>query len=349
MKQGFLCNILLVCSSLLSACGTAASPRSTAGTPAALQPTIASTSSPEPTVAGPTPTLAPHVLAQWKISNPSFIAIAFGSVWIPDHYGRRITRIDPTSNKIVAVIQGTSSHPESALEIGDQLWITGQMSDTMFIDPKTNTPSSDRLDGSHLYMAYGFDSVWLTTRENKLERLDPATKKSLALIPLEDGVSDCMNSVFVPFATTGSVWVDECDKTELIKVDPATNSVVSKTLYADLIDEAMAQTTVPAGKGNDFIWVSLPKGLLRISPQTGRGLTFLPLDPFQAGEGFIAVTDEAVWVAGDGQINRVDVATNTIDTTYKTQPGRLKLAIGFGSIWIRNFDLHLVQRLDLAP
>ena len=164
-----------------------------------------------------------------------------------------------------------------------------------------------------------------------------------------------MNDVLT---TAAAVWVVSCDKVELIKVDPATNSVVSKTPWITVIDQARAQTTVPAGKGTNFIWInvltgdgggSLPAGLLRIDPNTGTGLTFLSLTSDQGGDGFIAVTDEAVWVTGTGQINRVNVATNQIDATYATDPGRLKIGIGFGSVWLRNFEKNLIQRLDVAP
>jgi len=109
------------------------------------------------------------------------------------------------------------------------------------------------------------------------------------------------------------------------------------------------QTTVPVGKGTAFIWRIVPGGLLRIHPITGAGLTYLPLDAQQLGDGSFAVSDNAVWLAGDGQINRVNVVTNQIDATYTTDPGRLKIGIGFGSIWLRNFEKKLIQRLDIAP
>ena len=50
-----------------------------------------------------------------------------------------------------------------------------------------------------------------------------------------------------------------------IKVDPASNTIVSKTAYKQLIATAEAQTSIPAGKGTDFIWRTLSSGLLRIS------------------------------------------------------------------------------------
>lgn len=212
------------------------------------------------------------------------------------------------------------------------------------------------MKGEHHYIAYGFNSLWITTGDNKLDRVDPATSEISASIPYADGSADCQGFVF---ATTTAIWVDMCDRAELIKVDPATNSVVSKMPYATLIDQAKAHTTVPAGKGTDFIWLSLAEnqgesgiagGLLRIDPNTGAGLTFLPLSSEQLGDNFNAVSDDAVWLGGLSQINRVNVTTNQIDATYTTDlVGSNHLAIGFGSVWLQNYEANLVQRLDVAP
>ena len=337
--------VLVACQAQATSVSTTAPPLATA-----IPATVTLTATPALTAK---PSAAP-VIAEWKVSNPSFIAFGFGSVWVTDHYGHNITRIDPVSNKVIAVIQGTGSNPEQALEVGDLLWVSGQANDATLIDPITNTLTKSTLKGGLLFMAFGFNSVWITTRGNTLDRIDPATSEVIASIPLEDGNSDCMNEVLIPvLVTAAAVWVTQCDKAELIKIDPLTNSVVAKTPYATLIDEAKTQTTIPAGKGTDFIWVmawdGIEVGLLRVDPTTGAGLTFLPLSPAQSGDGFIAVTDEAVWLAGNGQINRVNVATNQIDATYSTASGRLKIGVDFGSVWLRNYEKNLIQRLDVAP
>jgi hypothetical protein len=32
-----------------------------------------------------------------------------------------------------------------------------------------------------------------------------------------------------------------------------------------------------------------------------------------------------------------------------SSPGMVRLAVGFGSVWLRNYDEFVVQRLDLQP
>jgi streptogramin lyase len=282
------------------------------------------------------------------------LAFGFGSVWVTDHYGNDITRIDTVSNEVVTVIKGTGDNPEEALEVGGLLWVTGQHDDTVLIDPTTNAITRT-IKGHLLFMDYGFASVWITTRDNKLDRFDPVTAGIIASIPVGEGDDDCMNDVV---ATAAAVWVISCDTAELIRIDPITDSVVSRTPYATLIDEAKAQTQAPAGKGTDSIWITVQQddgtggqtsGLLRVDPIAGAGSAFLALSPAHAGDGFNAVTDEAVWMAGSEEINRVDVASNRVVATYPTAPGRLKIGVAFGSVWLRDFELNRIQRLDYQP
>jgi hypothetical protein len=199
-----------------------------------------------------------------------------------------------------------------------------------------------KVPGNHPRIAYGFDSIWAVGHQGEpLDRVDPATSRIIASIQLGDTVTDPTeeNDVLV---TASAVWV--ISHGELIKIDPATNGIVLRTTFDKVVEEAKAQTTVPAGKGPDFIWLGLNLGLVRIDANTGAGLSFL-----QMQVGSIAVTDDAIWVSGYGQINRVNVATNQIDATYKVLSGTPLVRIGLGSIWVAYRDANLVQRLDIAP
>jgi streptogramin lyase len=347
--RNLLVSVLILVSVLLAACAPVATPIA----PTTIPPTAAPTTVP-PTQIPTAKSSTAKVVAEWKINNPSGVYIGFDSVWIPGHHDRTTTRIDPATNKVIAVIQGTGDHAEQALAVGDVFWVTGQRDDTTWIDPKTNTVTTTvpRVKGQLHFIAYGFNSLWLTTGDNKLIRVDPTTGKTIASIQYADGFPDCNGFVF---ASANAVWIDQCDKENLIKIDPVTNTVVSTTPYAKLIDAVDMQAKIPAGKGTDFIWVmawdgGTKGGLLRIDPTTGVGVAFLPLNQDQSGDGFIAVSDESIWFGGNGQINRVNVATNQIDATYRTDPGTIiHVGLGFGSVWLENYELNLVQRLDVAP
>jgi streptogramin lyase len=358
--RSFLRSIGLLCVSSIAlvACGAGAT---TTPSAAMTEPSGAAASlAVPPTASWRTRALPEHVIAEWTVSNPSGVFIGFGSVWVPGHHDRKTTRIDPGSNQVSAVVKGTGDHAEQAMAVGDVLWVTGQSDDTTWIDPKTNAVSASmpRVPGHLHYIAAAFQSIWITTVDNQLDRVDPTTGRIVASIRYAAGVADCQGFVT---AMPGPVWVEEFDTAELIKIDPATNTVASRAAFATLIDQAKAQPRSPAGKGTDSIWIVIAgdqrscssrysTGLLRIDPNSGKGLTWLSLTPEQAGDGSIDVTDESVWLGGLGQINRVSVATGRIDATYATDFGTtIHPAVGFGSVWLANYDQNLVQRLDVAP
>lgn len=272
-----------------------------------------------PTVAPTSTPLGEHVVAQWSAPSPGGMFIGRDSVWVQDHRGVVIARIDPASNTA-----------------------------TVVLDPATAEQAP---------VPRGFGSVWIANSNNTLDRVDEADRSNvLATIILDAGSMDIWNAVLV---TSAAVWVYESDKAELLRIDPATNRIVSRTPWTTLIAQAKAQSKVPVGKGTDFLWmniagdegggVGLPKGLLRLDPNSGAGLTFLPWSADHEGDGPIRVTDNAVWHSAGGQIYRIDVATNQIVATYPSVTGIVHLGIGFGSVWLANYESSLVQRLDIAP
>jgi streptogramin lyase len=302
----------------------------------------------------PTPTTNPlgeHVIAEWRVNLPEDIAFGFDSVWITSHRDPNNTiRIDPNSNKQIAVVENTGKRAHSILVVGDFIWVDGEFDDMAKINPQTNTIVAN-VPGGHTSLAYGFDSIWSTTRKDELDRINPSNAEIITSIKLGDGYVDCNNFVMV---TASAVWVDHCDEGELIKIDPTTNSIVSKTAYAQLIEQAKLQTRMPEGKATDFVWWSVidpnnPQGcgLLQIDPNSGGGASFRSVG---ADCNFPTVTSDAVWLSGNNQIDKFNPKTNQIDETYTLQQkGIWRLGAGFGSIWVIFEPIGLVQRLDIVP
>ncbi len=139
----------------------------------------------------------------------------------------------------------------------------------------------------------------------------------------------------------------------MLKIDPTTNAIVSKTLYTELIKQAKSQTTQPQGKNTDFAWLVTqdpdnPRdcGLLQIDPGMTKGLAFWPVG---VDCNPPTVTDKAIWLSGNAQIEHFNLATKKIDATYQVQNGASTVGIGFGSVWVLYQALGLIQRLDIAP
>lgn len=302
---------------------------------------------PKPTAAQATPSgpCPVKVVAEWKINLPEDIVFGFGSVWVPSRRSPNVTtRIDPATNQIVAVIPGTGAYAKADVVTDDAVWVAGQMNDLAPINPQTNQVGP-KVPGVHPRLALGFNAIWAVGHQGEpLDRVDPATGKILASIDLGGQVADpsTENDVLV---THAAVWV--ISNGEFIKVDLTTNRMVLRTTFAKVVEEAKAQTTVPAGKGTDFFWWSLEQGLVRIDPVTGSGL---PLLSGVRGDSLLAVTKDAIWVAEEqGVLSRVNVATNQIDATYKVSPGVTKVVVGLDSLWLAYASSALVQRLDLQP
>ncbi len=325
--RNYLVSILLLVCVLLSAC---------APKPAA--PAV------DPTQPMPT-----KVLAEISgLGSPAGITFGFGSVWVQNHRSGVTDRIDPESNKVIATIPETitqfTSRPVVA---GDRLWIEGQKN-TVIIDPQTNSIAAT-LPESFCTIVYGFNSVWgIGGPGQNFARLDPTTGKVIASITLPVGSTDS-DICYDVRITAKSVWAITDQK--LLKIDPSTNSIVSSLPLDQVIANARAGTTIPAGKAADFIWLMADHGLVRIDPNTGAGLTFLPLNYAQYGLQTFAVGDTSIWLMGLGFITQVNVATNAIQATYQTHDnnGYADIGTGLGSVWVTYMDTNLVQRLDIKP
>ena len=269
-----------------------------------------------PSAAQPT-ALPEHVIAEWNVQAPAGIYAGLDSIWVPGHSSGTTTRIDPTTNTVTAIVASA--------------------------------------DAEQLPPPEGFGSLWFATQENTVARVDPKTNFVIATIVLDTAPLDIRNGLVV--ADT-AIWVLQSDHGQLIRIDPATNKIVSTTKWTDLIAAARTKTTIPAGKGPAFLWIQLagdeggggiPKGLLRLDLKTGAPLTFLPWAADQNGDGHLTITDDKLWYGAGSHLYRIDVATNRIDATYSIAPGIIHVAIGFGSVWLANYEEAIVQRLDVAP
>ena len=86
-----------------------------------------------------------RVLARIRVGlQPQFIHLAFGSVWVSNHHGRSLTRIDPRTNRVIATLPAGDQH--------------------MFRDG----PQAMTDDGRYLY-------IYSSNGTRPLERIDPRT------------------------------------------------------------------------------------------------------------------------------------------------------------------------------
>ncbi len=122
-------------------------------------------------------------------SSPEGIVAAAGSIWVAEHHGGAVARIDPSTGHVVAEV-------------------------------KAGAPGSSGPQG----LAYGAGSLWVSVpNSSAVLRIDPTTNRVVARIPVGGPISPCGN--FAVGKT--SVWVTGClDDSWVARISLAENKVV---------------------------------------------------------------------------------------------------------------------------
>jgi streptogramin lyase len=150
----------------------------------------------------------------------------------------------------------------------------------------------------------------------------PTAGTVVARIPIPSNSGDLA-------AGEGAVWATSDTVPVLMRIDPATNTVVARTPIAS----KNACTDLPgscgeAAAGNGALWIArkFDDSVLRIDPHGGSLAATIPVDPEPEG---IATTPGAVWVVDRGRptvthfdpvVDRIDPATNTVVATVRIGP-----------------------------
>jgi YVTN family beta-propeller protein len=265
--------------------------------------------------------------------RPGTPAIGAGAVWIPNTGDGTVSRIDPTTGRVVSTIQ-----------IGDAAALYRRVCEpygsvhsfmvTSFHVRRCDLPSA---------VSAGPSSVWVAKNDsNEIVRVDPATNRVVARTDV--GV--------VPFdllVTNDAVWVSSYDDDALVRVDPSGKVVAT-------IPMAGAGPTGLAAGGSS-LWVANSRGgsVSRIDPASNRVVATIPMTcGGQCLAGPVplplAALPDQVWTRneGDGSVARIDpgvdrvVATIDVDAFYG-RDGQDAIAVTPSGVWFTGIRL---QRID---
>jgi virginiamycin B lyase len=247
----------------------------------------------------------------WIHGAPEGAAVGFGSLWV--RTDTEIDRIDEATNVVTATIEGLPPAPtDFAQEIG-----------------------------------VGEGAVWTSNiYAGSVSRIDPATNKVVATIPVwpintcspaTDSSGDC--SAPVGIATTpGAVWVALHHQPKVVRIDPATNTVVA-TVSASSAALAAADGVVYAGGGAGF---GGGDPLERIDPATN---TVSPVLDAPDGCDWKAAEGTHVWLATGRCVPGSAGSLEDVDATSRTVAGRVDLnspvigvATGPEAVWAVTLD-----------
>jgi YVTN family beta-propeller protein len=341
--------ILVMCSimiTLVACSGTGGSAASGATATSSAEP--AGTPSEEPS-------RDPRIQAEIETGPAAHgVTVGFGSVWVANHHGSSVSRIDPATDAVIATIPLGEGPGRLTTGFG-YVWVDDYNGGGFWrIDPKTNRahelwspPGSGQWDGVCGNPVAGEGAVWATGGPSgPLFKVDPTSGRVIDTAKIDGCGAESDGSVGVAVGA-GSLWVGS-GPNDVLRVDPETLEV-----QATIKVPGGPISVGPTSFGGDALWVTqLPSGgdfdngfLLRIDPGTNRVTARTPVG---FGPGDTCVAGGSVWVLNgmDGTVSQIDRSTARVRRTITIGGGEdPALACGFGSVWATKFDESTVVRI----
>jgi virginiamycin B lyase len=268
-----------------------------------------------------------------------WVAIGSDAVWVGSTGPFAVHRIDPKSNRVVADV-ALPGAPCAGLAMGfGSLWIP----------LCTATPSLAKVDLASNRLSATFDigaagaeagvtvdeqGVWLVTDKNgSLVRIDPRTGAVRATVPIAAGS-------YNPHYSAGTVWVSQAEGSRLTGVDTSSLQV-------------RAIVTIGANprfltSGGGAIW-TLNQGdgtVTRIDVRTHSTTSIALQTPGRGGD--IKFDRGFVWSTMPKMpLSVIDATSNKLKCQW-AGPGGDSLGLGFGSIWLTDYDGGTVSRIPIS-
>ena len=201
---------------------------------------------------------------------------------------------DPSQAKVagdVVVVAMPGGRPTGAAFAADSVWVTTWDGFVARVDPQTRKVVARVAVGQKpLAARSGFGSVWVTnSADGTVTRLDPEDNSVLTTIRVGT----------MPFqlaAAGGGMWV--ATQSAAVKIDPGTDRVALRVPYPG---DARVPSRGAIGLDADerAVWVSTAVGtVLRLRPDNGRLVTTVRVLPNKVtSPGQVAIDGDHVWVS----------------------------------------------------
>jgi YVTN family beta-propeller protein len=218
--------------------------------------------------------------------DPRAVASGEGAVWVLSPRDQALARIDPNTLSTLgttALLSRTGQLAGGlaswALAVGEgSVWAGGRSINRV----KPNGVVIDTISDPYLAVgiAFGYGSVWIRNANFGLWRVDPATNRVVAKVPVS----------FYTFglaAGEGGVWTAHSDTDTLVRIDPATNRIAAR------IPVGNAPLDVAVGFGSVWVANFADGTVSRVDPKLERVVATIKvgLTPEQ-----LAVGEDGVWV-----------------------------------------------------
>jgi YVTN family beta-propeller protein len=303
---------------------------------------------------------------------PMGIAVAGGSVWHADRESGEVVRHDARTLRAIGEPIDVGGKPSWLAAAGGSLFVTDADEGTVTrIDVRSGKEVGAPIrlappaDGATSAIAPAGTSVWVSSfASNTVTRIVSALAEAPsrtfvvsggepsagAAVALPRG-GKVVATIAVPTgggaftAGEGAVWAMSAAESELIRIDPQTNSIVARIGVIDAVEDVAA--------GGGAVWVSHPSQdiVSRIDPSTNTVTTTVPVGPQPAG---LDVSRDAVWVANIGgpSVSRIDPATNRVVATIRVGPPRaccaehMTVTAGVDAVWVAVPNFNALVKID---
>ena len=165
------------------------------------------------------------------------------------------------------------------------------------------------------HIAYAAGALWVMTPTGVV-RVDPATRRVVTRVPHAFNFEEASSGGWIA-GDASAIWVTDYVRNELLRIDPATNSVIATIMVGPN----------PAGVavGGGAVWVANHHGrsVSKIDPATNRVVATIPVGdqtaPVEVGPQSL-VYATGVWLiapeAGAFAVERIDPATDDISAGF---------------------------------
>lgn len=322
------------------------SPTSTTVGPAAIDSPSPPVTSPSPRASLPSrpprPTATPlpeYVTAVIKVGqHPGYAEVAFESVWVGNHHGNSISRIDPAANAVIATIP-VPGEPTGVTAAFGSIW-TFTPIDRMIkrVDPATNEVTAalelEDSGGSITGVAELGGFLWFAGDSGQIRQIDPDAMRVVASLDMH---ADCPGSLA---AAGGRLWYAPLCGGDGVAVIEPDGLVVRATIAAP-----GANAVSSAG---DIVWTSSTDGTItKIDASVEKAVATGSAGP-RAEQ--LRAAPERVWVRVDADLLvALDGSTLEVKGSYTLPPAPIPgggIAIGDGAVWAVNFGEGTVWRIS---
>jgi YVTN family beta-propeller protein len=213
---------------------------------------------------------------------------AFGSIWSANSVSDSISRVDPSTNRVIATIR-TGGQPGYMTAAAGALWVT-------------QTETANGRDG------------------HTVLRLDPLTNRITARVrvqALPEGVTLAGDRLWVGNHHAGTLSVINPITGRVARTVPVVSVPVHHT--SSLVIRSTVQSLAASATA---LWAGVPafSGVVRLNPLTGRVAATIPIPSANAACGGLAASATSVFVSSGGcgaSVVRIDAHTDRVTHTTR--------------------------------